>query len=134
RNALAAALAVLVLTLGALTGSAKADVVIVIDKSAQQMTVSVDGWHRYTWPVSTARRGDVTPVGVYSPQRLERNWFSRKYHGSPMPHSIFFKGGYAIHGSYEIQSLGSPASHGCVRLHPENAATLFEIVQRAGSR
>ena len=46
-----------------------------------------------------------------------------------MPYSIFFDGGYAIHGSYEISHLGRPASHGCIRLHPKNAAILFALVQ-----
>jgi lipoprotein-anchoring transpeptidase ErfK/SrfK len=51
-----------------------------------------------------------------------------------MPHAIFFRGGFAIHGSYEISRLGGPASHGCVRLHPAAAAILFGLVQREGMR
>jgi lipoprotein-anchoring transpeptidase ErfK/SrfK len=82
--------------------------------------------------VSTARRGYITPPGTYHPEMLARHWFSRKYYNSPMPHSIFFYGGFAIHGSYEISHLGRPASHGCVRLDPGNAAVLFGLVQREG--
>jgi len=111
---------------------ARASIVITVDKSAQEMSVAVDGYARYHWPVSTARAGYNTPNGTYHPQRLERSWFSRLYYSSPMPHSIFFHGGYAIHGSYEINRLGGPASHGCIRLHPENAATLFALVSREG--
>jgi lipoprotein-anchoring transpeptidase ErfK/SrfK len=107
-----------------------ASVVIQVDKSSQQMSVSVDGVPRYRWPVSTARAGYTTPNGTYRPERLARTWFSRLYYNSPMPHSIFFYGGYAIHGSYEISRLGGPASHGCIRLHPSNAATLFALVSR----
>ena len=103
-----------------------------IDLSDQTMRVYVDGWPRYTWAVSTARRGYRTPVGTYRAQRLERMWYSRKYDMSPMPHSIFFKGGYAIHGTNYVKSLGKPASHGCVRLHPDNAATLFSLVRENG--
>ena len=73
--------------------------------------------------------GYRTPNGTYKPQRLARKWFSRKYDWSPMPYSIFFDGGYAIHGSYEISHLGRPASHGCIRLHPDNAALLFALVK-----
>ena len=109
---------------------ARAAILITVDKSTQQLTVNVDGATRYRWPVSTARWGYNTPNGTYRPQRLERQWYSRKYDWSPMPHSIFFAGGYAIHGSYEISRLGRPASHGCIRLHPKNAATLFELVRR----
>jgi len=115
-------------------GPAAAGIVIAVDKSSQQMSVSVDGVPRYTWPVSTARAGYSTPNGTFHPERLERSWFSRAYYNSPMPHSIFFLGGYAIHGSYAINSLGGPASHGCIRLHPSNAATLFSLVSHEGMR
>ena len=119
-------------TIAALLGGlarADAGIVITVDKTAQRLSVSVDGFNRFEWPVSTARWGYRTPNGSYRPERLERKWFSRKYDWSPMPYSIFFDGGYAIHGSYEISHLGSPASHGCIRLHPENAAVLFALVQ-----
>jgi hypothetical protein len=112
-----------------LVAPAKSDILVTVDKSQQQVTVVVDGATRFEWPVSTARIGYRTPNGSYRPERLERKWFSRKYDWSPMPYSIFFNGGYAIHGSYEISRLGRPASHGCIRLHPANAAVLFALVQ-----
>jgi len=112
---------------------AHAGVDIHIDKSQQRMTVLVDGRIVHSWPVSTGRRGYGTPSGVYHPQWLARKWFSRRYYHSPMPYSIFFTRGYAIHGSYEISHLGGPASHGCVRLHPANAAILYGLVQRHGT-
>src|SRR5476651_1677472 len=108
---------------------AQAGIVVTVDKSAQLLSVVVDGAPRYQWPVSTARIGYSTPNGSYRPQRLERKWFSRKYDWSPMPYSIFFNEGYAIHGSYEISHLGRPASHGCIRLHPQNAEVLFGLVK-----
>jgi lipoprotein-anchoring transpeptidase ErfK/SrfK len=109
--------------------SAWAEVVVTVDKTAQSLAVEVDGAARYRWPVSTARRGYRTPNGSYQPQWLARKWYSRQYDWSPMPYSIFFNGGYAIHGSYEISRLGNPASHGCIRLHPQNAAVLFALVK-----
>jgi hypothetical protein len=109
---------------------AEAGIYVTVDKSAQRLTVEVNGALRYQWPVSTARWGYNTPNGSYRPQRLERQWYSRKYDWSPMPYSIFFAGGYAIHGSYEVSRLGRPASHGCIRLHPHNAAILFDLVKR----
>jgi len=118
----------------ALAGRAEAAAVVArIDLSTQRMTVSVNGMPQYSWPVSTARRGYVTPTGVYRPQRMYRSYFSRKYYNSPMPYSIFFRGGYAIHGSYAVSQLGAPASHGCIRLHPGNAATLYSLVQTYGA-
>ena len=110
-----------------------ARVLITVDKSTQQMSVSVDGVPRYRFAVSTGREGYGTPNGTYHPQRLAASWFSKLYYNSPMPHSIFFHGGYAIHGSYEINRLGGPASHGCIRLHPANAAALFELVKSEGT-
>ncbi len=113
---------------------AEAGVMVQIDRSSQTMAVSVDGIHRYTWRVSTGRPGYGTPAGVFHPEMMARRWFSSKYYNSPMPHAIFFHGGLAIHGSYEISHLGGPASHGCVRLHPANAAVLFGLVEREGTR
>jgi lipoprotein-anchoring transpeptidase ErfK/SrfK len=120
------------LLLIALSTGADAAIVVQIDRAGQRMAVIVDGAPRYNWRVSTARRGYITPPGTYHPEMLARRWFSRKYYNSPMPHSIFFYGGFAIHGSYEISHLGRPASHGCVRLDPGNAAILFGLVQHEG--
>jgi hypothetical protein len=122
-----------VLLLISLSAAAQASVRIEINKSAQLMTVSVDGAHRYSWPVSTGRAGYATPSGTYRPFRLEVDHYSKEWDDAPMPHSIFFtKEGHAIHGSYETRRLGSPASHGCVRLSPRNAATLFALVRSHG--
>ncbi len=110
---------------------AAAGVVVTVDKSSQRMTVTVDGAERYTWPVSTGLAGGP-PNGTYRPERLERTWYSHLFGMAPMPHSIFFRGAYAIHGTTVISRLGHPASHGCVRLHPDNAATLFALVQQQG--
>ncbi|HMK71415.1 MAG TPA: L,D-transpeptidase, partial [Xanthobacteraceae bacterium] len=100
----------------------------------QTMAVSVDGVHRYTWPVSTGRPGYGTPAGTYHPQWMAARWFSHVYDNAPMPHAIFFHGGFAIHGSYEISRIGRPASHGCVRLNPAAAAILFDLVREEGMR
>jgi hypothetical protein len=131
RRHLAAAAFALLMGSG-LCGRASAEVLISIDKSEQRMTVSVDGSVRHVWPVSTGRSGYGTPNGHFRPQWLARKYFSRKYYDSPMPHSIFFHEGYAIHGTEYIRRLGGPASHGCVRLHPKNAAALFALVTEQG--
>ena len=114
--------------------AARADIVITISKSQQRVAVAVDGDERFRWPVSTGRRGYDTPAGKFRPVRLERDWHSRKYDWAPMPHSIFFYKGYAMHGTLEEKNLGRRASHGCVRLSRENAATLFAIVRARGGR
>jgi lipoprotein-anchoring transpeptidase ErfK/SrfK len=111
---------------------ATAAIVVEIDRSAQTMQVVVDGAPRYNWPVSTGRRALPTPAGTFHPQSMAVRWFSHKYDNSPMPHSIFFHGGIAIHGTYETAYLGRAVSHGCVRLHPANAAVLFGLVREEG--
>jgi lipoprotein-anchoring transpeptidase ErfK/SrfK len=116
------------------TVNASAALVARIDISAQTMTVSEDGYVLYSWSVSTAGRGYRTPRGSFRPVRMAKVWYSRKYDNSPMPNSIFFSGGFAIHGTNHIKSLGRPASHGCVRLHPSNALILYNLVQERGRK
>jgi lipoprotein-anchoring transpeptidase ErfK/SrfK len=108
-------------------------VVITIDKTKQEMTVFIDGVEEYDWPVSTGRPGYSTPSGTYTPTSMNEVWYSKQWDNSPMPHSIFFmKDGHAIHGSYEVRTLGKPVSHGCVRISPQNAATLYDLVGKNG--
>lgn len=114
--------------------TANAGVDVKVDLTTQRMHVSVDGSHYATWKVSTARRGYVTPTGHYRVQRMERMHYSRKYHNSPMPFSVFFRGGFAIHGTGAISRLGRVASHGCVRLHPSNAGELYSLIRQNGVR
>ncbi|HZP71069.1 MAG TPA: L,D-transpeptidase [Pseudolabrys sp.] len=111
----------------------RANVMIIIDKSAQKMTVTVNGEDRYIWPVSTGRTGYDTPSGEFQPFRMEKTHYSREWDDAPMPNSIFFtKEGHAIHGTYEVRNLGRPVSHGCVRLAPQNAAALYALVKDEG--
>ncbi len=112
--------------------SRAATLVANIDVSSQTMTVSKYGQVLYRWSVSTARPGYFTPRGSYQPQWTARMWYSRKYDNSPMPYSVFFHGGFAIHGTGAVRNLGRPASHGCVRLHPATAATFYSMVKEVG--
>ena len=107
-------------------------VVVRISISAQTMQVFHEGRHLFTWPVSTAKAGKITPAGTYSPEFLSRHHRSRRYNNAPMPFAIFYDGNYAIHGTDQIKRLGKPASNGCVRLHPDNAKILFEMVKAEG--
>ena len=123
----------LVGAIGIAAPAASAEVSIDVNKTTQHMTVSIDGVERYSWPVSTGTIDSATPTGVFTPSRLVREHFSREWDDAPMPHSIFFTdAGHAIHGSRATGLLGSPASHGCVRLSPANARILFNLVQTEG--
>jgi len=115
------------------TGVAGTAVLINIDKAKQKMTVFLNGVEKYDWPISTGRAGYSTPSVTYTVTSMNEVWYSKEWDNAPMPHSIFFrKDGYAIHGSYEVKNLGRPASHGCVRISPENAATLYALVEKNG--
>ena len=108
-------------------------ILINIDKSRQEMTVFVDGIEQYTWPVSTGGPGYATPSGNFTASSMNEVWYSKQWDNAPMPNSIFFtKEGHAIHGSYETKKLGRAVSHGCVRLAPENAKTLYALVEEQG--
>ena len=97
------------------------------------MSVSVNGQQRHTWPISSGAAGYDTPSGSFRPLRMERTHFSKEWDNAPMPHSIFFTpNGHAIHGTNHARQLGRPASHGCVRLAPSQAAILFALVRAEG--
>ena len=115
------------------SGAAQAKVAITVDKDNQQMTVAVDGVETYRWPVSSGLPSYETPNGSFRAFRMEEDHYSKEFDEAPMPHSIFFtKIGHAIHGSYDTKKLGMPASHGCVRISPAHAATLFALVKQDG--
>ena len=116
-----------------LAAPARANVMIIIDKAAQKMSITVNGEERYLWPVSTGRPRYDTPTGDFQPFRMEKDHFSQEWDDAPMPNSIFFtKIGHAIHGTFETHNLGKPVSHGCVRLSRQNAATLYALVKDEG--
>jgi lipoprotein-anchoring transpeptidase ErfK/SrfK len=111
--------------------AAHADLLIDVDKSAQRMTVTLNGEQLYEWPVSTGGEGYDTPSGTFKPFRMEIDHYSEEYDNAPMPYSMFFtQTGIAVHGTYEARNLGHAVSHGCVRLSVKNAATLWALVKR----
>ncbi len=118
----------------AVQGRALAYVTIDVDLSSQTMRVHSTSGESYVWPISSGRAGHNTPHGVFHPQRLYTMVHSAKYGNAPMPHSIFFTGQYAIHGTNAVGALGRPASHGCIRLSPAHAAALFAMVQAQGAQ
>lgn len=104
-----------------------------VDISSQSIYVSTNGWPSGYWKVSSAREGYHTPRGTYGVTRTAAVYFSKKYDNAPMPNSVFFYGGYAIHATNHIANLGRPASHGCIRLAPANAAKLYALVKLYGA-
>ena len=112
---------------------ARANIVITVDKSSQHMSVSVDGARRYEWPVSTGRAGYDTPNGTYKVNRMDADHLSQEWDNAPMPHTMFFDlHGHAIHGFFDVKHLGLAVSHGCVRLSPDHASTLWDLVVAEG--
>jgi hypothetical protein len=116
-----------------LASPAGANILVTIDKSAQQMSVAVDGAQRYVWPVSTGRPGYDTPNGTFKPNRMDADHYSQEWDNAPMPHAVFFDlDGHAIHGFFDVKHLGRAVSHGCVRLSPDHATTLFNLIKAQG--
>lgn len=114
--------------------TALAKVVAHVNLTTQRITVTVNGAHFATWRISSGRRGYYTPRGTWRPKFLKRMHYSRKYDNAPMPFSVFYHGGYAIHGTNAVSRLGRPASHGCIRLSTPNARTFYNLVRRYGRR
>jgi L,D-transpeptidase catalytic domain len=113
--------------------AAQAKISITVDKNSQTMTVAVDGVERYQWPVSSGNPSHETPNGSFRAFRMEEDHYSKEFDDAPMPHSIFFtKEGHAIHGTESEGRLGTPVSHGCVRLSRANATTLYALVEQQG--
>src|SRR5262245_64736341 len=116
----------------AASSAALAYILILIDKTSHSMTVSVDGRPLYQWPVSTGATGFSTPDGSCRPFRMEVMHYSQEWDNAGMPHAIFFTArGHSIHGS-DHPGLGTPVSHGCVRLTLSDATTLYQLVQAQG--
>ena len=114
-------------------GAKGSSILIAIDKTTQKMSVFIDGSKKYDWRVSTGRPGYSTPSGTYTATSMNEVWYSKEWDNAPMPHAIFFMtDGHAIHGSYEVKSLGKPVSHGCVRISPQNAGILYALVGKNG--
>lgn len=131
--ALMGALLVGVFLAGAMFAApARADVVAIIDIHTQNVTVKVNGFTRHVFPASTARPGFFTPIGTFKAEKMFVIAYSSLYNNAPMPHSVFFHYGWAIHGTTDVAKLGRPASAGCVRLHPESAKILFELIKTYG--
>ncbi len=124
--------AALMLGAGIRDADAANQIVAKVSISEQKMRVMVDGRQAFEWKVSTAGKGYVTPTGSFKPTRMHEMWYSKKYDNAPMPHSVFFHGGYAVHATPHVKRLGRPASHGCIRLHPDNAQDFFELVKAFG--
>lgn len=135
-HVVAAALAGAALFLQAGAGRAHAaanQIVARVSISQQTMEVLVDGRPTFAWKVSTGDKNHITPTGSFKPTRMHEMWYSKKYDNAPMPHSVFFSGGYAVHATNAIKRLGTPASHGCVRLHPDNASDFYQLVETFGA-
>jgi lipoprotein-anchoring transpeptidase ErfK/SrfK len=127
-------LAALIACLTFLSHSVRADVLAHIDLSEQRLHLYVDGDKKHTWKVSTGKKHGWTRTGTFRPQFLSKNHRSRLFRGAPMPYSVFYDSHWAVHGTTAIKRLGKPASHGCVRLHPKNAAVLFNLVAKQGKK
>ena len=132
KSRILSAIAGLVILGAGTAGAGAATLVAKVNVGSQTMEVMRQGRVIHTWKVSTARRGYITPRGQWRPIRMHKMWYSRKYDNAPMPYAVFYYGGYAIHGTNAVSRLGTPASHGCVRLETVNAQKFYTLVREIG--
>jgi len=108
-------------------GKSSQEVSISVDISLNRMTVHVGKEKRYTWDVATGP-GRSTRAGAFKVQSLDADHYSSIYNDEPMPHSIFYDGNRAIHGTKK--KLDGHKTHGCIALTRRNAKELFTLVSR----
>ena len=112
-----------------------------VSKAEQRLYLYVNGRLEDTWLVSTGVSGRSTPDFDRHPNgRIYEAYTSSSYPGGNyqglgnMPYAVFIKGGFAIHGTPKSNwpKLGQRASHGCIRLHPNNGKRFNRLVRGAG--
>ena len=127
-------LAVSAIAIMAIPSAALAKLSAKINLSSQTMNVYENGKKTHSWKISSGKDGHFTPTGNFKPYIVKKMHYSKKYDNAPMPYSVFFRGGYAIHGTGAVWRLGRPASHGCVRLHTSNAKKFHDLVLKHGKK
>jgi lipoprotein-anchoring transpeptidase ErfK/SrfK len=113
-----------------------------IDKSRQQLYLYLMGELKDSFAVSTGKgKKYETPNMDLQPRGpVLTKYTSKKFPGGNymklgnMPYAVFLRGGYAIHGTTpgNFAKLGTRASHGCIRVHPDNAKVLNSLVKTVG--
>jgi lipoprotein-anchoring transpeptidase ErfK/SrfK len=111
--------------------AAQAGLTATVDLSKQRMNVYIDGIRKYTWKVSTGKKGYTTPTGSFTPYNMKKLVISKKWNMT-LPNTIWINGSIAVHGTYLTKGLGKVASHGCIRLAPKNAEKFYSLVQDYG--
>ena len=114
------------------TAASAATLKATVDLSQQRMYVFVDGKRKYSWAVSTGKRGWRTKAGYYTPFAQRKKFYSSKWRMSLPYLTMIGQDGTAIHGTYQTSKLGRPASHGCIRLNIGNAKKFYNLVERHG--
>jgi lipoprotein-anchoring transpeptidase ErfK/SrfK len=100
---------------------------IEIDLSQQRLYAHVGQSTVLTAVVSTGTRWYPTVTGRF---RVYRKYVSTRMTGpgydlSGVPWTMYFYGGYAIHGAYWHNNFGTPMSHGCVNMKIPEAKWLY---------
>lgn len=115
---------------------------VLIDKSKQKLYLYLLGELKDSFLVSTGKgkKYETPELSRHPAGPVLIKYTSRKFPGGNykglgnMPYAVFVKGGYAIHGTTpgNFSKLGSKASHGCIRLHPDSAKIFNALVKTVG--
>ncbi len=121
----------LIFVFGGGNSSANAAAVVAkVDLSSQKMNVFVNGKKKYSWSIASGKRGWRTPTGSFTPITTYRARYVKRWNMT-LPYAVVLtSGGIAVHGSNG--PMGSPRSHGCIRLSVANAAKFYGLVGKYG--
>jgi murein L,D-transpeptidase YcbB/YkuD len=141
----------LVIGLGALrTPATDGTLTLEARLSSKKLTVRRDGEVVKEYDIAVGKDGHPTPTGEFKIQKIvwnpswvppDANWARGKspkgpgHPANPMKLvKIFWKEpDYYIHGTGDLESLGSAASHGCLRMDPDEAGEVaLMVMENAG--
>lgn len=115
------------LTVGKETPAPPGEVSILVDAAKRQLTILSDGEPYKQYPVAVGKYHTPTPVGNFKVLRRARNWgtgFGTRWVGLTVPWGI-----YGIHGTNKPYSIGSYASHGCIRMNNRHVEEIYPWVK-----
>jgi lipoprotein-anchoring transpeptidase ErfK/SrfK len=100
---------------------------IQIDLSSQRLFAWEGGTPVHAVIVSTGKPETPTRTGVFEIQSMHplARMQGADYDVPDVPWTMYYDGGYAIHGAYWHDDFGTPVSHGCVNVAVDHAEWLF---------
>lgn len=121
---------------GLLNTACLSAILLIPSSLSSQQTPDIELWlgerigrfGEFEFAILGGRQDYPTPTGAFVVEWKSRSWWSKQWN-APMPYSVFFRGGAAIHEG----SLSVP-SHGCVHVSAYAARYIFENAREGITR